>query len=79
MALSDDFIRINRTIFINKQVRRYYGKKYYRSAQSDPGSGAQTRLAISQARAKQSRLSESTVGIATGKEDQVVTDLQIIN
>lgn len=70
--ISEHYMQAKRVVFINKQVRMYYGKKYYRQAETSEGSRAQTRLIINQARASQSRLGESQAGIVSGKENEVV-------
>lgn len=70
--LSEHYQRVKRTIFINNQLRKYYGKKYHRSSPNDKSGGTQTRFLINQARAGKGRLSESTTGIDQGKENQVM-------
>jgi hypothetical protein len=66
--------RVKVTLFINKQVRKYYGKKYYRSATSGAGGGTQERFLVSQARANKKRASESKAGIIAGKETEIVQE-----
>jgi len=75
-VLSDIYIRVKRTIFINNQVRRYYGKKYYRQTSSDKNGGTQERLFISQARANQKRVSESEAGIGKGEKAEIGMQLK---
>lgn len=71
--ISEQYQQAKRVIFINKQLRRYYGKKYYRQAQTGESGRAQTRLTINQSRASKSRLSESEAGTGSGKETEVIT------
>ena len=70
--LSEHYQRVKRTIFINNQMTKYYGKKHYRSASSGQSGGAQERLFINQSRASKSRLSKGTVGIEPGTETEII-------
>ena len=70
--ISEQYKRIKRVIIINNQLRKYYGKKYYRQAASGESGRAQTRLTINQSRASKSRLSESETGTSSGKETEII-------
>lgn len=70
--ISEHYQRIKQVILINKQVRRYYGKKYYRQASAGESGGTQTRLSINQARASQSRFSEGEARVAKSQETEIM-------
>lgn len=77
MSISDRLQKARQTLFNNLQVRRYYGKKYYRSASAGSSSRTQTRYIINQARSGQSRPSESEAGAGKGKENEVINLVDI--
>jgi len=70
--ISEQYQRVKRVIFINNQLRKYYGKKYYRQTAPSESGGAQTRLIANQSRASKSRLSEGEAGTSTGKETEII-------
>lgn len=70
--LSEHYQRVKRTIFINNQVRKYYGKKYHRSSSAGQSGGAQERLFINQSRASKSRLSKGEVRIEPSPETEII-------
>jgi len=70
-VLSEVYSRVKRVIFINNQVRKYYGKEYHRQTSIGEGGGTQARLIARQARANQKRASESKAGIEPSSETKV--------
>lgn len=70
--ISEHYQRVKQVIFINNQLRKYYGKKYYRQAASSESSGAQTRLIANQSRASKSRSSKGEAGTSSGKETEII-------
>ena len=56
--IGNEMLGVLRTIYINKQMRRYYGKKYDRQTAINSGSRAQARYLVSKGRCDQSRISK---------------------
>jgi hypothetical protein len=74
MSISESIQRAKQTLFNNLQVRRYYGKKYYRQTTRSAGGGAQTRYTANKAGSSKGRFSQSTTGIIQSQKIQIIND-----
>jgi len=74
MSISESIQRAKQSLFNNLQVRRYYGKKYYRQTKSGSGSGAQTRYTANKAGSSQGRFSKGAAGIIQSQKIQIIND-----
>jgi hypothetical protein len=69
---NDMYVGAARSLILIENLRRkYYGKKYHRSASDGEGGRTQARLTARQSRAKQGRLSQSETRVGSSPENKI--------
>ena len=76
--ISERVSDVIKSIYINNQVRKYYGKKYYRQASAGSSGGTQTRYSIDQARSSKGRSGKSSLRVGKGKENPVISEPDVV-